>query len=92
MINKEMVLKKICVFHAYEFKEENGKIVLDNGCSDYKLAFENVKSECGHFEYEDIDEALKDWLPTLEQEADDTLSEFGYKMWNYEIKFIEELE
>lgn len=90
-MKKEEILRKICDWYDYEVKEENGQYVIDNGCSDYSLEFVGKRAEIGHFEYKHIDEALKDWLDTLEETNKDQLKEQQNPIWTKEIKFIRSL-
>lgn len=95
-MNKEKLLKEIMDWYNYDYKIENGKVVVDNGVTDqpYGLNFVGVRVECGHFEYDSIDEVLKDWLSTLEESNDDYFKNEGqkYGTWSKEeIDFIKGL-
>lgn len=87
-MNKEKLLKKICNWYDYDMKEQNGCYVIDNGCSDYSLEFVGKKEEIGHFEYQDIDSALKGWVDTMEETNKHI---YGNTWSREEIEFIKSI-
>lgn len=93
-MNKEKLFKEIVDWYNYDYKIENEKVVVDNGITDYGLNFVGKRVECGHFEYNNINEALKDWLATMEESNETHLIEEGqeYYLWHKEeIDFIKNL-
>lgn len=95
-MDKKELLKEICNWYGYKVKEENGQYVIDNGCSDYSLEFVGKRAEIGHFEYQDINSALKDWVNTME-ETNENIYATGdvdnkYNTWSREeIEFIKSI-
>jgi len=82
-MNKIKLMKEICDWYNYEMKEVDNKVIVFDGGNSY-------------FEYDSIDEALKDWLETLLGSNVDAKREgkenANYCLWNKEIiDFIESL-
>lgn len=79
-MDKVKLMQEICDWYNYKLKTVNDKVVV----------FDSIRI----FEYDDMDEALKDWLDTLLESNYDYFECEGeeYGTWDKEtIDFIESL-
>lgn len=73
------ILKQVCDYTGYAITIKNEKIIC-----------ENIWGYDTKFTYDNIDDALRDWLPTLEEQEEGCCLENG--MWRKEIEFIKNLK
>ena len=80
--NKELrILLDVCDYSGFEVVFENNKIV---------CRYANSDSCKQTFKYDNISDALIDWLPTMEEQQEGI--DVGVDMWSKEIKYVKELK
>ena len=94
MINKENLFNEICGWYNYEKEMVDNAIVVDgmipDGIGLNKVGYSDRLK--GHFEYNNINEALTDWLSTLEESNYDCDQCEEKHIWNdEEIELIKSL-
>lgn len=86
--DKLEILTRICDWYEYHFRfYSDGRLVmqmLNANTSEDEFEWRG-KDDCGHLEYQNLNEALIDWLDKLEQNED------SYK-FDEEIAFIEAMK
>ena len=76
----------ICDLYDYGFRfYEDGRIVMEDRFLEDSNCEWKGKSECGHLEYQSIEDMLKDWLDEIKN------NEYIKSILYNEIKFIEQL-
>lgn len=74
--NKNLnILLQVCDYTGYEVSFKNNKIVCIDTYGSKKV-----------FEYDNIENALIDWLPTMEDTDEDV------DMWSKEIRYVKQMK
>lgn len=82
------IITRVCDWYGYHFRfHSDGRLVMQmlNANTDENEFEWRGKDDCGHLEYQNIDEMLIDWLDELKQ------NEGSYK-FDEEIAFIKKMK